>query len=75
VFVEQANKFSCVDMDIHLQMPEKKDFYSPYSEVNYDASDGHLFYEGQAPKGGLLYMAPIGQHSSNVVLFEVKSEQ
>jgi hypothetical protein len=56
-------------------MPEKKDFYSPYSEVNYDASDGHLFYEGQAPKGGLLYMAPIGQHSSNVVLFEVKSEQ
>ena len=64
-----------VDMDIHLQMPEKKDFYSPYSEVNYDAADGHLFYEGQAPKGGLLFMAPIGQHSFNVVLFEVKSEQ
>jgi hypothetical protein len=49
--------------------------YSPYSEVNYNAADGHQFYEGQAPKGGLHYMAPIGQHSFNVVLFEVKSEQ
>jgi hypothetical protein len=46
--------------------------YSSYSEVNYDAADGHLFYEGQAPKGGLLFMAPIGQHLSNVVLFEGK---
>lgn len=49
--------------------------YSPYSEVNYDAADGHLFYEGQAPKGGLLFTAPIGQYLSNVVLFEGKSEQ
>ena len=49
--------------------------YSSYSKVNYDAADGHLFYEGQAPKGGLLFMAPIGQHLSNVVLFEGKSEQ
>lgn len=64
-----------VDMDIHLQMPEKKDFYSPYSEVNYDKADGHLFYEGQAPKIGLVFMAPIGEHSFHVVLFEVESER
>ena len=64
-----------VDIDIHLQMPEKKDFYSPYSEVDYDEADGHLFYEGLAPKNGLIFMAPIGEHSFHVVLFEVESEK
>jgi hypothetical protein len=64
-----------VDIDVHLQMPEKKDFYSPYSEVNYDEADGHLFSEGQAPKNGLIFMAAIGEHSFHVVLFEVESEK
>ena len=49
--------------------------YSPYSEVNYDEADGHLFSEGQAPKNGLIFMAAIGEHSFHVVLFEVESEK
>ena len=64
-----------VDMNTHLHMPEEKDLYSPYSEVNYDKADGHLFYEGQAPKIGLVFMAPIGEHSFHVVLFEVEPER
>lgn len=64
-----------VDIDVHLQMPEKKDTYSTHSEVNYDEADGHLFYEGQVPKNGLIFMTPIGEHSFHVVLFEVESER
>lgn len=63
-----------VDMDAHLQMPQEREVYSPSAVVNYVEADGHLFYEGQAPRNGLVFIAPIGEHSFHVVLFEVDAE-
>ena len=60
-----------VDVGTQLRKPEAKDVYSPQEMPKYEEVAGPLFYEGEAPENGLIFAAPIGEHSFHVVLFEV----